>query len=603
MTSASPAAHNRNIQYLRGVAVLLVLGFHLQLPGMQWGYLGVDLFFLVSGFLMPLILPRYDAGTYLLARVKRIYPALLAAIAVCFVLGWITMMPGEMDGFSQSALAAIGSVSEFWFAGNTGYFDEPQQTHPLLHTWSLGVEFLCYAVVALMLFAARDAHQRGWLALGLTLLLAAAFAAMWWVQGEDISYFNPLPRMALFFLAFWISSRRRSMGAVPAIAVTLAGGALLAMLFGEGLSAQQFPGPAALLLPLVGLPVLMLARPLPLPRLLAGPLGWLGDISYSLYIWHWPVIVFQMLAFRNFDVRLWEAPILAGISLLVATGSYYLIERNRLLRRGPVIGTGAVILALLAAAGVRTDGFAFRLPAALVPYTAIDDMRDPAMAECRGDIAGLNVHMPCREGRPFADTVLFVGDSHARHFMPLFDAAEPATRIMRHRATAGEAAAEWPAIRRLADRVNASRVYVAYRWYGEDEGEVAALVAAMQTDPLPGAVLVRDVPAWNFNPVGCWVQQNASLFHGRCDHDLRQPVPASALENATGGSWSLAAASGLPTIDTQALLCPQGLCPVLRDGWLIYRDTNHLHALLPPEVERWLYQQLFAADRQAVPQQ
>ncbi|WAT17012.1 acyltransferase family protein [Aurantiacibacter sp. MUD11] len=590
------AGYNQNIQMLRGVAVLLVLGFHLQLGWFAWGYLGVDLFFLVSGFLMPLILPKYSAGTFLLARVKRIYPALLAAIAVSFALGWVTMMPGEMDAFSQSGLAAIFSVSEFWFAANTGYFDEPRQTNPLLHTWSLGVEFLCYALVALGLLVSGSEKLRERLALGGAVASALAFLAMWWVQGDQISYFNPLPRMALFLFAFWVSARRWTMAPLPALGLTVAGIALLAVLFADELLARVFPSPAVFLLVPVGLPMMMLARPVPLPRLLGAPLRWLGDISYSLYIWHWPVITFQMLAVRNFDVRLWEAPILAAISLVAAAASYYLIERNGFLRRTVVIAVAAAVLGLGATVGIATNGFTFRWPAVLAPYASLEIMRDRSNAACRQEFAGLGFHLACSPATE--DTVMILGDSHARHFMPLFAAAEPETRTMRLSATAGELAEVWSEAKRAADEAGASRVYVAFRWYNEDADGVRALLAAMAADPLPQAVLVRDIPAYTFNVVACWVNQHAIMFYGFCGHDLGKPLPLDVVQNATEGNWALAAATDLPQIDTHGPFCDAEGCRVLRGDTLLYRDTNHLHERLDTPVQLWLYEQIFAADRQ-----
>jgi len=593
-----PAQFNQNIQMLRGIAVLLVLAFHLQVEWFAWGYLGVDLFFLVSGFLMPLILPKYSPGSFLMARVRRIYPALLAAIAVCFPLGWFTMMPLEMEGLSQSALAAIGSVSEFWFAANTGYFDQDQQSQPLLHTWSLGNEFLCYAIVALMLALAGDPKARERLALSIAIVAAIAFLAFWWVQGKGVNYFNPLPRIALFFIAFWVSARRFRLSLPMAAAITFAGGLVLALAFGGALIQRIFPSPAAFLLPLVGLPMMMLHTTVPLPAILRRPLGWLGDISYSLYIWHWPIIVFQMLAFRNYTLGLADGAALAALSLLAASISYYLIERNALLRRGPVLAALSAALAIVAVAGIATNGFASRLPPILGRYASQEAMLNEEIIACERDYAGVTFTMPCEVAGGDRETVVFIGDSHSLHFMPVFHAGEPEVRVMRLRRSARRVGSEMESVVRAVRAAGATRVYIAYRWYEEDAEGVASLISAMQQIDFPEAVLVRDIPAYSLGLVGCWVQQNAMLVSGLCSYDLRQPLPDSLIQNADAGEWLQVEASDLPIIDTHAALCDGGTCPVLHGDVLIYRDGNHLHGNLPRETRLWLYEKLFAADRQ-----
>lgn len=599
MTGSS--GYNPNIQMLRGVAVLLVLGFHLQLAWLPWGYLGVDLFFLVSGFLMPLILPKYTPGSFMMARVRRIYPALLAAIAACFALGWLLLMPLEMDGLARSALAALGSVSEFWFAANTGYFDQAQRTHPLLHTWSLGNEFLCYGLTALLLVLSRDEAARARMALGIAAVAALAFLGFWWVQGEAINYFNPLPRIALFFLAFWVSARGWRLSLPLAGAAVLAGVVALAGLFGADLAAQVFPGPAVFLLPLVGLPVMLLRAELPLPAPVRGVLRWLGDISYSLYIWHWPIITFQMLALRNFQLNRWEQAVLAGLSLAVAAASYYLLERSAFGRRGAVLATGAAILAALALAGIATQGFAFRFPAILAPYTTQSAMQDTAPWDCPLQVEGLAMRTSCEPIRAGEEVVIFVGDSHSRHFMHLFARAEPDTRLVRFGGKMDRINASLPALQRAAHRLGARRVYIAYHLHFEDEGEVAQMLATLRDLDFAEAVILRDIPSYRFDPVVCWVRQNSPLLYRPCEFDLRGGVPRDRVTNAQPGPWQMVQASGWPARNLHDAFCDGETCTLLHEGELLYRDNNHLHERLSPAAQSWLYGRIFAADRDGPP--
>ncbi|WP_120077411.1 SGNH hydrolase domain-containing protein [Aurantiacibacter odishensis] len=170
-------------------------------------------------------------------------------------------------------------------------------------------------------------------------------------------------------------------------------------------------------------------------------------------------------------------------------------------------------------------------------------------------------------------------------------------RVMRLRRNARSVTSEIERIIRAVRAAGATRVYIAYRWYEEDTDGVAALVNHLQQADFAEAVLVRDIPAYNLGLVGCWVQQNAMLVSGLCNHDLREPLPGSLIQNADKGEWLQVSVSNLPVIDTHAALCENGICPVLHGDVLIYQDGTHLHGNLPCEAQLWLYERLFASDR------
>jgi peptidoglycan/LPS O-acetylase OafA/YrhL len=143
---AASAEHRRDIDGLRAVAVLPVVAFHAGIHAVRGGFVGVDVFFVISGYLISQVLlndigrNRFSLVGFYERRVRRILPALLVMLAATFVVGTLVSLPSELVDLSKSLAAAALSVSNFYFWDIAGYFDAPTLTKPLLHTWSLAVE-------------------------------------------------------------------------------------------------------------------------------------------------------------------------------------------------------------------------------------------------------------------------------------------------------------------------------------------------------------------------------------------------------------------------------------------------------------------------------
>jgi peptidoglycan/LPS O-acetylase OafA/YrhL len=148
-----------DIDGLRAVAVLPVLFYHAGIPGFPGGFVGVDIFFVISGYLIcGMIDAEIRQGSFSLAdfykrRALRILPALFAMFLATSVLAYVYCLPVEFEDYAKSLASAIGSISNIYFAGTAGYFDAPAETKPLLHTWSLGVEEQFYLVAPLLMLA------------------------------------------------------------------------------------------------------------------------------------------------------------------------------------------------------------------------------------------------------------------------------------------------------------------------------------------------------------------------------------------------------------------------------------------------------------------
>src|SRR5271168_545230 len=176
----SSMRYRADIDGLRAVAVLSVLGFHLRIGMFRGGFVGVDIFFVISGYLIGSIIlhdlaaGRFSFGRFYERRVRRIIPALLAALAVTAVLAYVYFLPGELVAFAKSLLAAVLSASNFYFWTQSSYFSAPAEMKPLLHTWSLGVEEQFYVCLPIFLFLAHRYFPRR-LRLSVVLVALASF--------------------------------------------------------------------------------------------------------------------------------------------------------------------------------------------------------------------------------------------------------------------------------------------------------------------------------------------------------------------------------------------------------------------------------------------
>lgn len=358
---------------LRALAVIPVILFHAGSEIFAGGFIGVDIFFVISGYLITLILVndiekgRFSLVTFYERRARRILPALALVSLLCIPPAWYWMTPGELEHFggSLAALALFGSNIYFWLT--TGYFTPGADELPLLHTWSLGVEEQFYLIFPLLLMAIwRYGPVRTWRVL-LTLLLGSLLLAEWgWRHSEVANYFL-LPTRAWELLVgslLALQQVRRMAGAAPEDGGRGGSYALLGLLLLAG-SILYFdsglPHPSLLtLIPIVGVAlVIRFASPGNLAgRLLsARPLVALGLVSYSAYLIHQPLFVFARLS-------LLEPPgplMMAGLSLLViplAWMSWRFVETP--FRSGSQAGKGTLRLAALSLCLIALAGVALR---------------------------------------------------------------------------------------------------------------------------------------------------------------------------------------------------------------------------------------------------
>jgi peptidoglycan/LPS O-acetylase OafA/YrhL len=348
--------------------VLAVLAYHCDLP-LPGGFLGVDVFFVISGYLMTALLsPSPDSGrlpvaAFYAGRFRRLYPAMCATIAAVLAAGFVWYAPDRYTAMAERALAAVLSVANisFWLDASN-YFAPASADNPLLHLWSLGVEAQFYLLFPWLVWLA--ARVRGWARVaGCVTVMVGSFGASLAVStiNADAAFYL-LPFRAWEFLAGGVAYAvyRRDLLAPLGPAPQLAGllGLACSFLLVDG--AQSYSGVASLL-PVLATALILGARHRGV-LLTSAPAVWIGTISYSVYLWHWPIWLFTQQVTGDINPVIQAVCVLGAI--LVGWASYALIEQpGRTWMGSPVVTAGAAALLLTAAGGVVWSGGAsFRVP-------------------------------------------------------------------------------------------------------------------------------------------------------------------------------------------------------------------------------------------------
>lgn len=328
-----------DIDGLRAFAVLAVVLYHAGVPVLPGGFVGVDIFFVISGYLITGIIAReiaensFSIAGFYERRARRILPALFAMLAICTLLAGLILLPFELQDFGDSLAAATLFVSNVYFWKTTDYFASAAHLKPLLHTWSLAVEEQFYIVLPLLLLALSKAKAGSTVRWLLALSTASFALSVWAVSAKPAAAFYLLPTrfwelMMGGLLALGVFPAPASRKAAEAMA---AAGALLMMASVFFLSvASPFPGPAALL-PVAGAALIIHAGSSTRETLVARalslrPVVFVGLVSYSLYLWHWPVMTFHRI-WRGEPATAVEMAGLVALSFVLAILSWRYVEK------------------------------------------------------------------------------------------------------------------------------------------------------------------------------------------------------------------------------------------------------------------------------------
>ncbi|MBO9560474.1 MAG: acyltransferase [Caulobacter sp.] len=600
--------HRNDIDGLRAVAILPILLFHAGLTQMSGGFIGVDIFFVISGFLITSIITReMNAGTFSILtfykrRVVRIFPALFVTLTLVLLAGCLFMLPSEVAPLGKSAAAAAGFVSNIYFWKTADYFAGSADLKPLLHTWSLGVEEQFYIFYPLMVLLVTRFLKR-WLALaiGLTTLGSFVFSLGLAVVGPNAAFYllpsrawelglGGLIAVGAFPVLPWAWLRT----AAPAVgAVLIAAG--LAFIRADSL----FPAPWALLPCLGAALIIAYGQGSLVGRALSiQPLRWIGAISYSLYLLHWPIIAFYRLL-TGISLSPVESACLVAASVAAAAVSYYLVEQPvlRRFRTGPagkILGVGTVALAAgLAASAVVTvnaDNWRSYTPEArrIMSYARYVGTGEHTY-QYRPDkcfIESTSRHgfdrAFCLKRDPGKTNIVVLGDSHAAQYWRAIALRFPDKNVMQATASGCRPTLHTQGEKRCTDLVNyvlgdflakggADAVVLSGRWKETDVSNLVETVRFLKSKRIPVTVIG---PTVEYDGEFPEILARAMLQDGGGSvTNLRLTQPKAMDEKLA----ALMKAEGVPYVSEQNIECPADRCMTFAPGQVPFHfDYGHM---------------------------
>jgi peptidoglycan/LPS O-acetylase OafA/YrhL len=433
-----------DIEGLRGIAVLLVVAFHAQISLWHGGFLGVDVFFVLSGYLITGLLWRdletigkLDLMGFYARRARRLLPASALVVAFTVVTGTLLLSPIEQIHYAKTALATTLYISNLWFVRQASdYFAPETDTNPLLHTWSLAVEEQFYLVWPALVWAGfRLLRSRQGLCKFLAVVSSLSLVACIWLTRTNQPWaFFGSPARAWEFGLGGIASLLPATLLANRSAKLIASWTSLAVLLGAAAlltPGQGFPGARALI-PVLATATLLVAGAAGVPvgasRMLAHPvLQWFGRLSYSWYLWHWPLLVYAGLFFpRNSG---YGRVFVVSVSLLAAFLTYRTLENpirvHRGLIRRPVFTLSLAAVLTLFSVSMCLLSLRLSEKIALMPrqrmLLAATEETSPVSGECMAMFRETQVRECVFGDRNAGTTVMLFGDSHAAHWLPALE--------------------------------------------------------------------------------------------------------------------------------------------------------------------------------------
>jgi len=611
--SGASEGYRADIDGLRAIAVLSVIAYHAFPEHVRGGFVGVDVFFVISGFLISTIIIReIGQGTFSIAtfygrRIRRLFPALVLVLAACMAVGWSTLWTLDLHQLGKHVVTASLFLSNIQLWKETGYFDAASDSKPLLHLWSLGVEeqfYLAWPLVAAWLVKAR---RRLGLWVGVFILVSFALNIALTARSPLAAFFLPVGRfwelMAGAGLATLSSTRLQGMGRGIRDAASMVGALALfsgVLLLQPGF---RFPGWWALV-PVLGATLIIWAGPEAFFNrcvLACRPLVWIGLISYPLYLWHWPVLTFARLTSLD-PLTVAERTVAIAASFVLAALTYRFVERpirrSTGHRTAPSLG---VAMATLGAAGFAvwiSGGVASRFPAhthEIGRYSLMSDEISASWRRHRCMLEGEASYADeCIQAAPKSSpSVLLWGDSHAAALYPGLKGLQERFdfRLTQFTSSVCPPAVgyEHPNERYFKRSCVALNEHVRRKfmaeppdmailagYWGVYEGlDVAQTVALLRDAGVRKVVVVGDVPAWTQNPAKVLFRLSMEF------PDRHVPLRVSKarfidVSSPEAGLASSVRAAGAEFVSLRELMCdPESCMSFTRDG-MAFADPDHL---------------------------
>ncbi len=627
-----------DVHALRALASVFVLVFHINPDLLPGGFAGVDIFYVISGFVIFRGLlsdgGRRGALAFYKRRFFRILPIIVATTGLTLCAGFVLMTPDELSRLAGSALASLFSVSNFYFADRLGYFAPAVTATPLIHFWSLAVEEQFYILTPPLLWLFARCRTARAIAMVVAVIVGLSFAAnclfVYGLHEETKAFYFPFTRFWEIGLGIMLAVAEPRLRLAPlqrALAVGLALAGLLAS--GLLLSADiAFPGVAALL-PTLSAALFILGAsdvsPVAVRLWRSKPVVFLGDISYALYVVHWPIVAYWHIL-RGTATDWQTEGLLLALCLAAAAAMRYAVElpfirlgrRPAVARPALALGGGVAALSALAAVTLMTDGFPSRLDAEARRLMARVEAAPHPRADCRpagfAYVAETSAFSLCGAAGP--PRFLLAGDSHAGMIAPaLFErlaghglsglVSTMADCQMLFGTTTAKAknrtscATLHDDMLEVIGREKIGVVILINRWANlasplrapYDGGSPKGLYDAAGSAPITFAgaldhtvrairgagaevLLVGPVPELNFD-VPSAVLRRAQIGVAmpetrRADVDRRQSIVLPAMA-------AVGAADGVGVVYPDDTLCDAATCAYAKGGLPLYKDSNHLN--------------------------
>lgn len=616
-TAAGHFSYRPDIDGLRALAVGLVIGYHFFPNHVRAGFIGVDIFFVISGYLISsIILGQLERGgfsyrAFYTRRINRIFPALALVLIANLVLGWYALLIDEFQAFGKHVAASSAFLSNFALWKEAGYFDSAAHTKPLLHLWSLAIEEQFYIGWPLLLSVIVGGRRR--LLTIVALIAAASFTYNVYAAGHDpaAAYYSPASRCWQLgvggLLAYAQGHLRYRMPLSGDVRATIGVVSLFVAILLIG--SHDYPGWWALL-PTVGTALLISGGDGALVNRMVfawRPLVWLGLISYPLYLWHWPVLVWAKLVSMTDSVPAsWRVGLIA-LSVLLAWLTYVSLEKP--VKRHNHGTTAFVLFAVIMLAGVAgvlvwANALSNRMSGAdLARVVAATKDWDYPPASFRPYVRFFDYSFYRRDGSGPGAT-LFVGDSNMEQYAPRIEAVvdrqagSPSVIF----ATKGGCPFVAPV---LADKMHdckgklqkvdelirsseVTTVVFGQAWHNlagllHDQAIVASFEARLSSVPAGKAVfIILNIPAGlEFSPTSLLRGSRLHHLEYRADagHVVDESVARVKYERVHAVVREIAARHGATVLDPFDTFCYASKCPLVdRTGTPLYKDAAHVTA-------------------------
>lgn len=631
-----------HVDGLRALAIALVVAYHAWPAAVPGGYVGVDVFFVISGFIITRQIfsemqgGRFSFLAFLGRRVRRLMPAAAVCFGLVAAASAVLLSPEALMDFGRSLGAAVGMVANIFFYRTSGYFSAPSAEKPLLHTWSLAVEDQFYLTwPLLLLLMVRGLSVRWRIVAAIALLAFLSLAHAHFSANRDYAFYWLFPRAFELLAGCGLAVAASARVAAPSLPLAGWVGLFLiaasAFLLGSG---SEVPGLAAV--PCCLGTALAIWHGLwhadASTRLLSWrPLVGLGKVSYSLYLYHWPLLALATVAWGQPPGPAEAVPLVA-LSLVLAVLSWWLVEQRATRALGlyvlpplrtVALGAGtSVALGALALAMVAGKGWYWRLDQTSAAVYAAAAASNPLRPACDGHENATRHDEQCRFGTRKAGgfDLLLLGDSNADHFVAMLDeigtkagfsgrqvtqsACGPLigielaqstgyrdncrqyqATIVRYLETHPDIkvvvlAAAW-SIYVSPGRISALGERLGFGTQGEPDSVRTALDRTIGMFRRRGVrvVLMGQIPYPPNFSLACFATaaRRGDVDSG-CAAQPRGRLPKAWADMRTTLAEAATAHDGVHFIDMLDVMCPNETCSTFRDGLFLYRDKSHLNA-------------------------